>query len=620
MATNSITSVGSSLSNSNPFATQSTVTSIGSASSNVSSTASSLAISGLASGMNWTSVVQELGNAERAPETQWQNQQTTIAAQNAAYTTIQTDLQGLQTDAQTLLDPSFFSSVVGSSSSPSVASASAASGTPIGNFSFNISQLATAAQVNGAAGVSQKLVPDGIPADVTIGIAGFSAAVTDGTFTVNGAQVPISSSDSLQQVFNNIASATNNAVTASYDSTTDTIKLTGSSTITLGSATDTSNFLQVAQLYNNNGGTSNNTGIITSTSALGHAKLSATLANAGLNTTISDGGGGNGAFKINGVTINYNATTDSLQDVLNNINESGAGVSASYDPVNNRFVLANSTTGDMGIAMQDLPGQGNFLAATGLSSGTLANGKNLLYTLNGGSQQLISQSNTIASSSSGVQGLTVSALTTGTTTVNVAADTGTMSTAIQKFVTDYNSIQSFITSQQAVTTAADGTVTPGTLTGDTNTNSISTSLRSMMSSVENIAGTSGAVQGLSDLGFQSNGNNNTIALSNSNTLTSALTSNLSDVKALFSNATSGLGVQINTFVNATIGTGGTLTTREADLTQQNTDISTQISNLETKISNDTNQWNAEFQAMETAESQTNQELTYLSQAVTNGSL
>ena len=612
------TSIGSSISNSNPFATQSTVTSIGSATSNVSSTAASLAVSGLASGMNWTSIVQELGNAERSPEIQWQNQQTTIAAQNAAYTTIETDLQSLQTDAQTLLDPSFFNSVVATSSSPAVASANAGSGTPVGNFSFNISQLATAAQVNGATGVSQKLVPDGIPADVTIGTAGFATAVTDGTFTVNGKQVNISSSDSLQQVFDHIATATGNAVTASYDPTKDEIKLTSSSAITLGSATDTSNFLQVAQLYNTNGGTSNNTGTITSASALGHAKLSATLANAGLGTTVSDGGSGNGAFTINGVTVNYNATTDSLQDVLNNINASAAGVTASYDPVNNRFVLANNTTGDMGIAMQDVTG--NLLAATGLSGGTLNNGKNLLYTLNGGSQQLVSQSNTIASSSSGIQGLTVSALTTGTTTVNVAIDTATMSTAIQKFVTDYNSTQSFITSQQAVTTAADGTVTPGTLTGDTNTNSISTSLRSLLSSVKNITGTSGAVQGLSDLGFQSNGNDNTIALSNSSTLTSMLTSNLSDVKALFSNTTSGLGVQMNTFIDATIGSSGTLTTRQANLSQQSTDITTQISNLETKIANDTNQWNAEFQAMETAESQTNQELTYLSQAVTNGSL
>ena len=49
---------------------------------------------------------------------------------------------------------------------------------------------------------------------------------------------------------------------------------------------------------------------------------------------------------------------------MNNINDSAAGVSASYDPINNRFVLANNTTGDVGISMQDVTG--NFLAATGL--------------------------------------------------------------------------------------------------------------------------------------------------------------------------------------------------------------------------------------------------------------
>ena len=97
--------------------------------------------------------------------------------------------------------------------------------------------------------------------------------------------------------------------------------------------------------------------------------------------------------------------------------------------------------------------------------------------MNGGSQQIVSQSNTIASASSGITGLSVTALATGTTTVNVSSDTNTISTAIQKFVTDYNSVQSYIASQQTVTTAADGTVTPGTLTGDTNSNDIVTSLR-----------------------------------------------------------------------------------------------------------------------------------------------
>jgi hypothetical protein len=63
-----------------------------------------------------------------------------------------------------------------------------------------------------------------------------------------------------------------------------------------------------------------------------------------------------------------------------------------------------------------------------------------------------------------------------------------------------------------------------------------------------------------------------------------------------------------------------LPTRTADLTQESATIGTQISNLENKITNDTNQWNSEFQNMETAEAQTNSELTYLSQGVANGSL
>src|SRR5258708_3499126 len=93
----------------------STLTSIGSSSGNASSLASSLAVSGLASGMNWTSIVASLGSAERAPEFQWRNQQSAIAAQNAAYSTIKSDLTALQNDAKKLLDPAFFNSVMASS-------------------------------------------------------------------------------------------------------------------------------------------------------------------------------------------------------------------------------------------------------------------------------------------------------------------------------------------------------------------------------------------------------------------------------------------------------------------------------------------------------------------------
>ena len=588
-----------------------TLTSIGSSTAS-SSLASSLAVTGLASGMDWSTLIQALANAERSPEIQWQQQQTTVNSQNAAFGTISSDLTTLQADVKTLQDPSFYDSRAAQTSDSTIATATAASGATIGTYSFNISQLATASQIYNTSKVSQILAPNGNIGNVTIGTAGFSTPVTAGTFTVDGASVTISASDSLQAVFNNISTATQGKVTASYDQTSDTITLTGSGTsqIILGSATDTSNFLQVAQLYNTGAA-----GPVTSASALGHVQLNATLSNANLLTAITGDSTGAGAFTINGVTINYNTSTDNLNDVLSRITNSAAGVTATYDSLNNRFVLTNKTTGDTGITINDVTG--NFLTATGLAGASLQHGKNLLYTINNGSP-LVSQSNTITDSSSGITGLSVTALTAQkAVSVTVSSDTSTISSAIQKFITDYNTVQTYITNQTSVTTASDGTVTAGLLTGDQTTNEIASSLRSISSSPVSIPGLTSVVNQLADLGIQSNGQDNTIQLSDTGALNTALTTNLSDVKALFSDSTYGLGIQLNNFINGLIGDNGSLAAHQATLTQRSTDIGTQISNLEKTVTDDSARWATEFQAMEQAQAQVNQELTYLSQQVSN---
>lgn len=571
-----------------------------------------LGVAGIASGLNWQSIVQELGQAEAAPETQWERQQNAINAQNSAFTTISSDLSTLQTDIQALQDSTLFQGAAVQSSNSQIATGTASTGTPLGNYTFNISQLATAAQVNGSSNISQKISPDGNLSNVTLGTAGFSTPLTAGTFTVDGQQVTVSTTESLQDLFNAISTATNGNITASYSTSTDEITLASkdNSAVVLGSAADTSNFLQVAQLYNNG------TGSVTSTSALGHVQLGGTMSNADLATPITDGGNGQGAFTINGVTINYNASSDSIQDVLNRINSSTAGVTATYDSINNRFVLTDNTTGDVGISMQDVTG--NLLAATGLSSGTLQHGKNLLYTLNGGTQQLVSESNTITSASSSIPGLSVTASQTGSVTMSVTTDTSAVSSAIQKFVTDYNSVQTYISSQQVVTTSSSGAVSPGTLTADQTSSELASSLRSIVAAaIPSLSGN--AVSMLSDIGIDTNGKDNTLSV-NTSTLNSALSNNLSNVNSLFNDPTNGIATQLNNFLNDTIGTNGTLTDHQTSLKQQSNNISTQISNLNSKISSDEALWTSQFQAMEQAESQTNQELTYLSEQVTNGSL
>jgi len=584
------------------FLSSNALTSVGSGAATTGN--SSLSVAGLASGFDWQTVVTQLANAERSAETPWQTQQSAINAQIASYNTINDALTALQTDVNVLKDPAFYTSALAQTSDSTFASASAAPGATIGSYLFNITQLATAARINGASNMGNVLAPNGA-ANTTIGSAAFAAPVTAGTFTINGAQITVASTDTLQNVFDNIAAATNNAVTASYDSTSDTITLSSTSDIVLGSATDSSNFLQAAQLFNNNE-TGSTTRSITSSLALGHIQATNNMSSANLQTAIVDDGTGNGAFTVNGVTINYNASTDSIQNVLDRITNSTAGVTASYDSLNNRFLLTDKATGDIGISIQDVAG--NFAAATGLSTGTLQRGQNLLYTVNNG-PQLVSQTNAIGAVSSGVTGLTVTALKQGSVTVNVSSDTTKISNAIQQFVTDYNKVQTSIGAQQIVSTDSTGKTSPGTLTGDLTASNIASQLRSEVFST--VSGLSGTISMLSDLGIQTNGQDNTLKVTDSNALTNALTNNLSGVKAFFSDPANGWVTKVNNFINETIGDDGTIPNHLASLNTQTNNLTTQIANLEKKITADSAHWTSEFQAMEQAQSQINQQMQYL---------
>src|SRR5579883_1771138 len=100
-------------------------------------------LSGLASGMDWTSIVNELLTVERAPETLMKSQQTKLQQKNTAYQGIGAQLTSLANDVTTLSDPTFFDSRATSVSNPAVASATAPTGAPLGTYTFNITQLAS---------------------------------------------------------------------------------------------------------------------------------------------------------------------------------------------------------------------------------------------------------------------------------------------------------------------------------------------------------------------------------------------------------------------------------------------------------------------------------------------
>jgi flagellar capping protein FliD len=83
---------------------------------------------------------------------------------------------------------------------------------------------------------------------------------------------------------------------------------------------------------------------------------------------------------------------------------------------------------------------------------------------------------------------------------------------------------------------------------------------------------------------------------------------------LFSNTSTGLAVQFNSFLDSTIGDKGSLVTHQTNLTTQSTAIDTQISNMESQILIYQQQLTDGFIAMEVAQSQSNQQLAYLTKA------
>ena len=196
-------------------------------------------------------------------------------------------------------------------------------------------------------------------------------------------------------------------------------------------------------------------------------------------------------------------------------------------------------------------------------------------------------------------------------TVGVGADTSKIKSAITDFVTEYNKVQSLIESSTASTTDAKGVVTAGILASESDAYTLAGQLRKLATS--QLSGLSSAFKQLETIGISSNGNDNTLAVAADGALDDALSENLTSLKELFTNSTQGLGVQLDTFLEATIGDEGSLISRQDNLDKQSLSIDTQIVDQEKLVQSHRAQLITSFLAMESAQSRVNQQLSFLSQ-------
>lgn len=551
--------------------------------------ASNLQLSGLASGFDWKSLVDQLMEVERAPIDRLEAEKARNSSKVSALANLGTRLAALQTSATALGADGAFGLRTAAVAGTAGWSATASPATAAGSYRIAVSQLATASRREGATNVGAGLSPTADVSGTTLATLPVGSPVSAGTFTVNGQAVTVSLTDSLADVFAAISTATGGAVTAAYDPGTDRITLSGTGEIVLGAANDTSNFLRALKLGNNG------TSTVTSSGALGTMRSTATLAGANLGTAITAvDGTGAGTFSINGVAFNYNVNTDTLAGLITQINQSAAGVTATYDATNDRMTLTNDTTGDLGVSVSEAAG--GLLGALGLTTGgTLVRGDDALFTLNGGAT-LRSASNTLDAATLGVPGLSVTVTSTTTETVTVGADTKNMRAKLEDFITKYNEVQDYLETASKISTDSKGKVTAAILADNREVQEWGRSLRQMAFAA--VGGATGTVARLESLGIDFVAGTNRLEIKDGTRLDAALRDKPTEVDAFFHTAATGFAAKFNTFLGTISGLN---TTQQKNLNTSNTRLDTQIADLERRLTQQRAIMESAFIAMESAQ-------------------
>ncbi|MBS0447533.1 MAG: flagellar filament capping protein FliD [Proteobacteria bacterium] len=318
------------------------------------------------------------------------------------------------------------------------------------------------------------------------------------------------------------------------------------------------------------------------------------------------------------------SSTDTLADVASKINGAGAGVTASVvtDSTGARLVLSSGQTGaSNGFRVTATDDDGNNTDGSGLSSlafdpagGTTTStqtqaGTDATATING--LPITSASNTLTNV---VQGLTLnlSKETTSPIQVSVAADTKSITTAINNFVTAYNSMSTLLTADLKYDS---GTQTSGPLQGDSTAVSLQQQLRSIIGSPSTA---SSVFSTLSQIGIQVQ-TNGTLSV-NSTTLSQAMT-NLPELKKAFAatstDGSSGIGFaqQLLSYTNNALGADGLLTTRVAGLNTSLQNNEDDQANMQTMLSATQARLTAQYNALDTQMASITTLSTYVSQQI-----
>src|SRR6185312_160358 len=537
-------------------------------------------MSGLASGIDTSTIITQLMQINQIPQNKLKLQQAAMQARATALTSMQTELENLRDKADAIRSLTLFTPTQSvDSSDPTKITATRSSGAGVGGTQVEVARLANSQQRTYS----------------------YTSSASDTTLDLGGGKsITVTAGMSIDDLVTTINAATGLPVYAASitDPNDSSNKLLVLSSKTPGANGDFSL------------GASNSTGLVEDTSkARAHGATGSTHTFDYTADPLNPG-----TITINGIDVSI-AANSSIDDVVQAVNGASTGVTAGKDS-NGRLQLTNNTTGsgsDFTTSSSELVEYGSGSAGT---DSTL-NNLNAQYRVDGGAWQYAT-SNTVTDAIPGLS-LTFKAVTTSPITVTVgspAPDKAAIKSAIHDFVNLYNAnladIQAKLAEKPVIGATNATDAAKGLFFADSTLQGIQDRLRTAIASP---IGTDPTLNLLSQIGVSTGETTGSGTLSqdaldgklvvDDDKLDDMLDSNPDGVKNLLGATLGkdGFAQVIDNVLNPAVQTSGTFDTLINQTNSQVSDLTDQIANWDTRLSDMQDRLKQQFNAMELALSQ-----------------
>jgi flagellar hook-associated protein 2 len=393
----------------------------------------SFRIGGIVSGLDTSSIIEGLLSIESQRLEKLQKQQEILNLRRELFQELDDKLEELMEKVFDLKLSSTFNAKSISSSDEDSVIGSVTSLAQVTSFKVRVSNLVSYTTIEPSETFGK------IPASTTQ-YSDLNSRITpiEGTFYINGVEIEVSSTDTIDDIVNKINSSVS-GVTASYNDSTGKLTLSSSSQITISNGT--SNFLDVFNLKNSPLIESGGVYSIESTTQIGALTKNTTLTDAATAKGLSFN---SGTIKINGVEINIDGT-ETLDEVLDKINQSDANVYAWYDETADKVFIRSTVGGPRDLVLEDTDST-NLFKILGLESGTKIAGQAASLEVSFDSGMSWTTYYSDSNSFEIAEGINLTALSTTATPVDIKVNLNTdaIIEKISDFVDKYNEVMDYI--------------------------------------------------------------------------------------------------------------------------------------------------------------------------------